>query len=372
MDISIIKVIALAKIIKPVFILLTLCFSYSDTFAQLTFLPNDITKAKESLPDKIKKIVQYKDSLLINVREYDTLKNLIFSHYKQSVDGNWDRAYLTMISGWVYNSSGRVLKTYHLHSNIGVSIWYNEYDDRGNIIKVQEKVSYFEKGANITDSNSSYFIRTISNFDELFHHPKIKEVENKKEKTLIWERQYDSLGNMVSEISFKSNGDTSGIKRHEYDNFSNRVYSYYKWSEKMHWEYFFEHKINQKVAPKDNKSDPNKPHSKLVQSVRVDYDWRQDRKRMTDIIYYKYDNHDRLIEKLEHNKGVFESKYIYSYNKLGQVTKRVSYVYDPDKVAVIQSYIYNKEGDVVKETDQDFRDGEKIVNKYQYVYEYYK
>jgi len=45
------------------------------TFGQLSFLPNDISKAKKLLPDKIKTIRQYKGDLLLNVREYDTLKN---------------------------------------------------------------------------------------------------------------------------------------------------------------------------------------------------------------------------------------------------------------------------------------------------------
>jgi hypothetical protein len=108
-------------------------------FGQLSFLPNDISKAKILLPDKIKTIRQYKGDLLLNVREYDTLKNMTFSHYKQYVHENWNGKYITMITGNLYNDSAKIEKSYHLHSNAGLSIWYYEYDSVGNNTKCDTK-----------------------------------------------------------------------------------------------------------------------------------------------------------------------------------------------------------------------------------------
>ena len=65
--------------------------------------PNEISKAKNDLPDKIKKVKQYQDDILLNVREYDASKNEIFRHYKQYWDDR--NGYLTMITGNILQKS---------------------------------------------------------------------------------------------------------------------------------------------------------------------------------------------------------------------------------------------------------------------------
>jgi hypothetical protein len=340
------------------------------TFGQLTFLPNDISKTKKLLPDNIRTIRQYKGDLLLNVREYDTLKNLTFSHYKQYVHENWNGKYLTMITGNLYNDLGILIKSYHLHSNAGLSIWYYEYDFLGNNTKLFMRDNDYEDHDSLINTNPYRYIEEITNINELNNHPKIKEIEKVVQKYLHWERTYDSIGNMLTELSFNENGDTSGYQRYEYDENNNNIYFYNEWSKENHWEYFYEYEKEYSFFEENEETDP-KP-KKILQSVRVDFECGENRKRVSDITFYRYNNRDKLIEEAKYEKGEFQDKYVYEYNDLGQVTKRTAFVYDLNKIASIKTYSYNEEGDVIKEKDEDFRSGEKEKNEYRYEYEYYK
>lgn len=339
-------------------------------FGQLTFLPNNISKAKNLLPDNIKMIRQYKGDLLLNVREYDTLKNLIFSHYKQYVHENWNGKYITMITGNEYDDSGKILKSYHLHSNAGLSIWYNEYDMHGNNIKLLMRNNDYEYHDSLINTNPYSYIEEITNKNELTTHSKIKEIESITQKYLQWERTYDSIGNMLTELSFKENGDTSGCKRYEYNAYRNIIYFYNEYSKENHSECYYEYE-KEHFFFKGVVKAKSKP-TNLLQSVRVDYDWREKRKRISDITFYKYDKNDRLFEETKYDKGEFQDKYVYEYNESGQVNKLTAYVNNLEKVAMVETYSYNKEGDVIKEIDEDFRSGNKTEIDYRYEYEYYK
>jgi hypothetical protein len=339
-------------------------------FGQLTFLPNDISKEKDDLPDKIKTIRQYKDDLLLNVREYDTLKNLIFSHYKQYVSEKWNGKYIIMITGNLYDNSGKVMKSFHLHSNAGLSIWYYEYDSVGNGTKLYMRDNNYEEHDSLVNTNPYYYISEIKNINDLVNLPKIIEIESVSKKYLMWEKTYDSKGNIITEVSYEENGDTSGYKRYEYDKNDNKIYFYNEWSNENHWEYYYEYEKNFSLF--DEELEDNQEKCNLIQSVRVDYDWREERKRISDISFFKYDDVDRLIEKTKYDKGEFQDKYIYEYNTLNQVKKRISYVYNLDEMASEKIYFYNQEGNIVKEIDEDYRSGERIVTEYRYEYEYYK
>ena len=106
---------------------------------------NNISTAANDLPDKIKTLQQYQDDVLLNVRTYDTLKNLVFSHYKQYVHDNWNGKYITMITGNIYDNYGKIIKSYSLHSNAGLSILYYEYDSLGNNTKLYKRNNDYEK-----------------------------------------------------------------------------------------------------------------------------------------------------------------------------------------------------------------------------------
>jgi hypothetical protein len=274
-----------------------------------------------------------------------------------------------MITGNLYNASGKIEKSYHLHSNAGLSIWYYEYDSFGNNTKLFMRDNDYEHYDSLINTNPYRYIAEITNINELISHSKIKEIEAKAQKYLHWERTYDSIGNMLTELSFKENGDTSGYKRYEYDENNNNIYFYNEWSKENHWEYYYEYEKEHAFYEEEEETEP-KP-KKLLQSVRVDFDWRENRKRISDITFYNYEKNDRLIEETKYKEGEFQDKYKYEYNDKGQVTKRTAYVYDLNKIASIKSYTYNKEGNVIKEIDENFRSDKKEENEYRYEYEYY-
>ncbi|MFT7036074.1 MAG: hypothetical protein ACJA2S_004601 [Cyclobacteriaceae bacterium] len=343
-------------------------FSVSATFAQLSFLPNDISKAKKLLPENIKTIKQYKNDLLMNVREYDSLKNLTFSYYKQYVKKKWNGEYLTIIKGLLYNENGRIEKSFNLHSNAGLTIYYYEYDSMSNNTRLSLRKNDYERYDSLINTNAYHYISAITSIQQLISFPKISEIEKLATKNLLLERKYDSLGNMLKEFSFNENGDTTGYELYEYDENNNKIYFYNEWSKNNHWEYFYEYEKPDSFF--EESIEPDKTN--LLQSVRVNYDWKEKRKRISDISLFKYDDNDRLIEKTKYNRGEFQDKYLYEYNESGQVIKRTAYVYDIEKVASIKTYSYNEQGNVLKEIDTDFRSGEKTENEYHYEYEYYK
>ena len=356
---------------KQLVAILVLMSNLTFAFGQLpSDLPNDISKTKSELPDKIKIVRQYQDDLLLNVRIYDTLGNEIFSHYKQYVHENWNGKYITMISASIFDNFGKQTQSYNLHSNVGLSIQYYEYDSLGNNTKTYQRNNDYEDDDDLINSNPFHYISDIKNIDELINHSKIKEIELVAKKNLSSEHIFDSVGNVVKKIFYDENGD-SVYTKYEYDKDNNRIYSYHSGNDRFPaTEYYFEYEEKDWFFEKDLQKEPKQ--SNLRQSVRVDYDWREKRKRISDINFYGYDDEDRLTEKIEYHKGKFQAKYEYEYNDLNQITKRTSYVYNPDKVASEETYLYNTEGNVIEETDNDFRSGEKTVNKYRYEYEYYE
>ena len=335
------------------------------SIGQISFLPNDISKSKDYLPNNIKKITQYKGENILNVSEYDKSKNLIFNYYKQYVGEEWNFKYLTMITGNVYNESRQILKSYNLHSNTGISIWYHEYDNKGNNTKVFMRNNDYEHHDSLINKNPYHFISEIKNMHDLINHTKIMDIESNAVNYLFLEQIYDNEDNLITEVAFKENGDTSSIQRYDHDKNNNEVY-FYKQSTIGKWEYFYEYE-------KSNSSFENKnKKNKLLQSVRVDYDWREKRNKISDITFYKYDSKNRLIQITKYDEGIFQDKYVYRYNNLNQVTKRLSYVYDQEKLVREEEYEYNKEGNIITINDQDYRSGKNKVTKYTYEYEYYR
>jgi len=356
---------------KQLVVILILMSNLTFVFGQLpSDLPNDISKTKSDLPDKIKIVRQYQDNFLLNVRIYDTLGNEIFSHYKQYVHENWNGKYITMISASIFDDFGKAIKLYNLHSNAGLSIQYYEYDNLGNNTKTYQRNNDYEDDDDLINTNPFHYISEIKNIDELINHSKIKEIELVAKKNLCSENILDSVGNVIKEIFYKENGDSVYI-RYEYDKNKNKIYSYHSGNERFsETEYYFEYEKKYSFFEEDLQKEPRQ--SNLLQSVRIDYDWREKRKRISDITHYKYDNEDRLIETIEYSEGKFQAKYLYEYNDLNQITKRTSYVYNLDKIASEETYLYNQEGNVIEETDKDFRAGKETVNKYHYEYEYYE
>lgn len=344
------------------------------SFGQPSFAPNNISKAKEDLPKNIKRITQYEGDYLLNIREYDKNSNQVFSHYKQYVSEYWKDKYLTMVTAEVCNDDGLVVRSYNLHSNAGLSIWYNEYDSLGNNIRIYKKDNQYEQDDKLINKNPYEYISEIKSNNDLLNHPKIQEIESTSKKYLLVERIYNESGDMVVQLSYDSKGDTTVIQKYEYDENHNSVYFYNEWKGQSNiwWEYYFEYEKNANLL--ERKDSLTSKKAEPIQSVRLDFDNREKRKRVSSITFYKYDDKSRLISQLEYSDGVLESKYTYEYNDKDQVTKRLAYLYDENNMVSQDTYEYNQEGYVVRHIEENYRTGEKKVReyKYRYVYEYYE
>jgi len=349
-------------------IILILLLGDNIAFGQQRFPPNDPFQNKTELPQKIKRITQNENDEIISIKEFDLDRNLIFHYHKQMVGDFWRGKYITMIEVYEY-SNGRLLKAYHLHSNAGFTIWYYQYDSLGNNIKVFQQENDYDDQDSLINKNQYEYISKILTLNDLINHPKIKELESKSNRYLLWERSYDTLGNLCQEITYSSNGDTSLIERYNFDQNNNQVYSNYQLSDEISWEYFYEYEMEISIN-EDNEPLPKQP-AKLIQSVRLDYNKLNQNKRVSEIQFYKYDEKNRLIEYLEFREGLFNGKTIFQYDGNERVNKKTHYIRNETEIAINQFYEYNKEGNIIKESLNDFRTGEKKSTEFQYKYEYY-
>jgi len=333
-------------------------------FTGFTGVPNGISK--NNLPDKIKTIKEFQDDLLLTECVLDTVKNVLFYRSIQSVSGKRNGKYITLITGYIYDDFGKVIKSYGLHSNVGLSIVYYEYDSVGNNIKRYRRDNRYEHHDSLINTSPYSYISEIKSFEELVNYSKIKEIEMVAQKYLLSESIFDSIGNLITEISYRENGDTADYKRYEYDKDNDKVFSYYESSKDFYTENYYEYEKKYLYHWEDEDLLPIFEKSNLLQNVRFYYDRKENRKRISYTMIDKYDNKDRLIESIYYDKGKFQSRDILEYNSLNQLTKRITY--EVDKIASEEIYLYDKKGNVTEYTYNNIRLKEKKVKKYYYDY----
>ena len=342
---------------------------------QITISLENIDSKK--LPDKIKTIRRYHNDILLNVCTYDTLKNMVFDYYRQYHDffNEDEERWLTMITAKIYNYSGKIEKSYSLHSNAGLSIMSYEYDSLNNKTRIYAKNNDYEFDSKCINTNSYSYISDIMNINDLVAHPKIMEIELTAKTSSTQEHTFDSVGNMTKQISHNEKGDTSVIQ-HEYDKYNNKVFSNYR-TKVSNYEIYYEYEhifdrqlplcgfINDEQL--ENQPKPKLIQSNLMQSVRIDYDWREKRKRVSDNIdFFKYDEENRLIEQITYRKGELISKSIYEYNSLNLKTKH--YFWYPNRFTSESDYTYDEDGNVIEERVKNNRGEGEYTIKYQYEY----
>jgi len=362
---------------KQLVIIMFFLSNVTFVFGQMTIVLDNIDSKK--LPDKIKTIRRYHDDILLSVCTYDTLKNEIFNYFRQYHEFFKGEKYITWITGNIYNDSGKIEKSYSLHSNAGLSVMNYEYDSLNNNTKIYTKNNDYERNDKQINTNPYFYVSDIMNIADLVEHPKILEIESTAKTSSTQEFTFDSVGNMIKQIFHNDKGYTS-VYQYEYDIFNDKVFSSYcskasygeSYSE---WYYEYEHKIDgQRLFYRiiDKKQLEGKlVQSNLVQSVRIDYDQREKRRRVLDNInFFKYDEENRLIEQITYRKGELKSKYIYEYNILNQMTRNIYYDYDwhPNRIAVERDYTYDEDGKVIEEIGKQNRGGGEYIIKYQYEY----
>src|SRR6185503_2135725 len=93
----------------------------------------------------------------------------------------------------------------------------------------------------------------------------------------------------------------------------------------------------------------------------------------SEIYYYKYSKTNNLIEESRYIHKEFNYKVIYEYNDQNQIIKKIYYDNNPDKIAAIDIYAYDKKGNEIEEVSFDLRKSKtKPDYKYKTIYEYWK
>jgi len=342
----------------------TLCFGIKPEFPTAHLMP------ETNLPPKIKRVLTYHDSILLIINEYDICQRKIFTYNRQDFNSRNKNKFLTMIIGNEYDNAGTLIKSYNLHSNVGISIRYYDFDDTTNCIKVYEKNNRYEDIGPINENQYSY-LSEIKSYDDLIHFPKIPEIETKNDKLLLCEERTDTINNIIEKSWIDSRGDTDMIQKFEFNKDQNVINYFQELPQhgiyhKIYYEY-----EKDPIELFGRKPTKNSSH-KLLQSVRFSFNSDTKKEKVDEITFYKYDSIDRLKEEVTFTDGVFETKALYEYDDKNRLKSQTLYKYDDTKIAKIMTYQYNNEGYVIKKTETDNRSKKSRILDYKYVYEYYK
>lgn len=182
--------------------------------AHLTFANGQISTRYGVIvryPDNCKSIKQFKDGKLSQVYEFDRTKKVVFNNYLESINAVYQKS----------NGATDHIITVRYDNPLGgdpaptrlkVAIEYFNYDSEGKQSDSYTKVRLFE------GLDTSVF--KCSSREELTRYPKVLETLSSgiiKEKKIT---SYDLKGNVASEISLGSNGDTAVIKHYQYNEYN--------------------------------------------------------------------------------------------------------------------------------------------------------
>lgn len=348
--------------------LFLLCFflKLSIVNGQLTFLPNNISKSQEELPDGLHFVWQNRNDTLLNVREYNPRKQLIFKHYKQFVSNNWNGKYIIMIDAFIYNDFNELIKTYSLHSNAGFSSDSLVYNEAGFLSRKYRKNNWSNSSQNV-NSNPYSYIAEIHSLKELISHEEIKSFELSQENYLSNQYFYADNGNLRLKYSFNKSGDTTSIWSYTYDNNNSLIYltikdtflgyveSYYTYDNPN---FYMEEQVDTSTW-------------NLIQVLTI--------KRKSNLslptsivdITYTYDDFGFIKTKTNISDGVFKSREEYVYNTQGKVIAKTSYLGNWNKKAFSITYSRNKEGYIIKSLENDIIANKVNSKQYQYTFKYY-
>lgn len=158
-------------------------------------------------PDNCKSIKQFKDGKLLQVYEFDKAKQVVFNNYMESINAvyqNSNGATDHIITVRYDNPLGGVQLT-----RLKIAIEFFNYDTKGKLTDSYTTVRLFE--------GLDTLVFKCSSREELKRYPKVLEALS---SGIIEERKitsYDQKGNIASEISLGSNGDTAVCKDYQYN-----------------------------------------------------------------------------------------------------------------------------------------------------------
>ena len=286
--------------------------------------PDPNSYSKKELPNKLKKVFCYEDEQLVQIKEYNNNKKIIFTYDAQSWMKPMDLVY---ISGNLYNEKNQLIKSYWLHSNVGFFIKNYKYDESGNLVEIFEKNNKEESHNFQKNSNPFARIKDIKSLESMINDSSIIALDSDQKSFLTSEMWYDSLNNLISNVSYNDKGEENSSVTYLYDDKNNIVYMNNDWKAigaqyEIYYNYespfipFHLTKQNQKKYD----SLINK-QLKVIQSVRLSYNPSNNRKVPSEITMYKYNDRDNLVESNYYQGGNFKYKYIYEYNPSGDLIR---------------------------------------------------
>lgn len=354
---------------KQILLFILLLTLSNQSFGQHSNLSIDIHRPTDKIPKKLKRIIQYSDSLIFNIIEYDTSGNEIFTYHRQYVGEFWNGKYITMITGNVFENN-RIVKTYSLHSNAGFNIYSFEYD---TVLK-QLKNFTFTIESDLSDHkiNSNPFkdIDTITTFNEILGVRPIQDIENKSRKVLTSIEKMDSNGNLMIKNFYMPNGkkDKPSII-YEYDKMGQLISEIYqnpimKFGIKRIEYTYLENKLTQTIVKYGDNDTSELKLFKYNKAGLLSTQYLLRSKFINDgIVYYDF------------------YKYSYTYNEKGELIKKTTSTILTQSLAMLDDvkkfiekthYFYDNNGYVIKEINHDYSSMTVTTKNYRYELTFYK
>ena len=319
-----------------------------------TNIDNELFFSKEQLPKNIKKITQYENGRLLSIFEYDSLKNLTFFYYKEFIHERFNHKYIIRIKCNLYDSNSKVIKWYYLNSNTGLSVYQEELDSLGNVVKefIKEAEDFYT-----VNSNPFYFISKIKNKEDLFESKEIKVFENVSTTRLLKESEYNKLNNLITSKHFDDNHLISEVENFEFD-VQNRLKSeVHNYSDGLNYRfnYTYNDSLNYKI--------------KFIEKI-ITSDSIEDIDVNTKI--YKYNEYGKIVEHIELKNGQKYLKLKFNYaieNKV--VVKEYDFYEEKPYLTYITQNFYENSGFLIKRLIEFVPSGEVEKRKYKYKLEFY-
>jgi hypothetical protein len=347
-------------------------------------LQNDISKVKNELPKNIKKIIQYSDTIILNVREYDKNSNEIFNYYVQYVGEFWNGKNVYLISGKFYDSQNRLIKSYNLHSNIGFSISIFEYDSINNV-----KTEFLIEPKNIiqheANSNPYRYIAKICSINDLLEFKEIIELEQKSKRQLIKKEYYDNSDKLLKTVVFDERLDTSSTSFYFYNKIGKLISISQNLNPDLPYRYHsYEKKYN---YTEDNRIIYTETGIEMMNSSNI-INLPTKKIDTIETKIYEYNSINQLINEYSlmsdyefmGNREYEYDKTSYKYNESGLIIEKVnSRTYPKNKflpnegeeLFSSEKYKYNETGYVIEEKTYEFQENKEKQQLYKYEFEYY-
>lgn len=255
---------------------------------------------------------------------------------------------ITMIFFNEYDSLDRIVKSLFVHSNIGFYLSENIY--------IGSKIYHYNYMADsIKESEYNRDLLNKIKTRKEFLSLKVFTELYKSKKTLTSIDSVDKFNNVVSELSFDENGDTSGYNTYQFNSYNKEIVFHLgtKGSEGWTWDIYSEYDSNQN----------------LIKNYRIS--WENGQRDTTEVRNYKYDNNNNLIEEVYSNSKIFKNKTTYLVNANNKLVEETFYEGEPDKVDVVTNYQYNNYNLPKRKESIDYRNGKKgtkEVSIYTYIY----